>query len=175
MKSAIKHLTSFLGTLAFLLIAFASGDADTTTPTSEVSDENIVSVGESLTTDYFEIKVNKVTISDKVATGNQFSDVSAEPGNSFLIFNVTFKNIDGESRLFQEGEVMINYNNKDYRFDTSETIMAEGWGSFFDQINPLTSKTTNLVYKIPTEIKGPAYWKPGRNSKGKLFLLGNIE
>jgi len=63
--------------------------------------------------------------------------------------------------MLMDGSVWINYNGKDYEFDKSESIMAEGWGLFLDQINPLISKTTNLVYKIPAEIKGDIYWQPG--------------
>ena len=63
--------------------------------------------------------------------------------------------------MLMDGSVWINYNGKDYEFDKSESIMAEGWGLVLDQINPLISKTTNLVYKIPAEIKGDIYWQPG--------------
>lgn len=45
----------------------------------------------------------------------------------------------------------------------------------FYRPNPLTSKTTNIVYKIPAEIKGAAYYRPGRSSKKDLIELGNIE
>jgi len=90
------------------------------------------------------------------------------------MINITFKNIDSESRLFSEGSVFIDYNNKVYEFDKTEAILADGWGSFFDQLNPLISKTTNLVYKLPSEIKGNAIWVPGRNYDEKKFFLGKI-
>jgi len=54
-------------------------------------------------------------------------------------------------------------------------VFVEGWGLMMDQINPLTSKTTKLVYKIPAEIKGLAYYRPGRSNKNDLISLGNIE
>jgi hypothetical protein len=38
----------------------------------------------------------------------------------------------------------------------------------------LTSKTTKLVYKIPNEIKGNAYYHPGRSDDGEVILLGSI-
>lgn len=71
----------------------------------------------------------------------------------YLIINVTFKNTNNESRMLIDGSVWINYNGKDYEFDKSETVMAEGYGILLDQSNTLISKTTNLVYKIPAEIK----------------------
>ena len=133
-----------------------------------------VKVGEVLKTDYFDITVNKAEVKDRVSTGNEFSDLKPESGNSYLIINATFKNTDSESRMLMDGSVWINYNGKDYEFDKSETVMAEGWGVLLDQINPLTSKTTNLVYKIPTEVKGDAYWQPGRSDDDQRILLGTL-
>ena len=133
-----------------------------------------VKVGEVLKTEYFEIVVNKVQVKDRVSTGNEFSDLKPENGNSYLIINATFKNTDEESRMLVDGSVWINYNGKNYEFDKSETILAEGWGLLLDQINPLTSKTTNLVYKIPTEIKGEAYWQPGRSDDDEKISLGTL-
>lgn len=133
-----------------------------------------VRVGETLHTDYFDITVNKVSIEDRVNTGNQFADLKPEQGNMYLIINATFKNTDKESRMLMDGSVWINYNGKDYEFDKSETVMLEGWGLLLDQINPLTTKTTNLVYKIPAEIKGNAYWQPGRADSDQKILLGNL-
>jgi len=134
----------------------------------------IPTIGDKINTGYFEISLNKVWIDSKVKTGNQFMDIGPEAGSKFLILNITFKNIDTESRLFDEGSVFIHYNNKEYEFDKTEAVLAKGWGSFFDQLNPLISKTTNLVYKIPSEIKGEAYWEPGRNYDEKRFSLGRI-
>lgn len=140
----------------------------------EETKEVFPTIGESLSTDYFQITLNKVSVDKKINTGNQFADLDEEPGNKFLILDITFKNIDDESRMFSDGSVYINYNGKEYEYDKSETIMLEGWGTLLDQINPLTSKTTKLVYKIPAEISGPVYWEPGRNSDDKRFFCGNL-
>lgn len=130
-------------------------------------------VGEILKTDLFEITVNSVEIKPKIKTGNQYLDPKSDPSSSFLIFNVKFKNIDTESRMPFEGIVKVNYNGKDYEFDSPEPIMADGYGLFFDQINPLTSTTTNIVFKIPNELRGKMYWQPGRTNE--LIYLGEIE
>ena len=53
--------------------------------------------------------------------------------------------------------------------------MADGWGLLLDQINPLTTKTTKLVYKIPAEIIGNAYYKPARSGSNDIIDLGIIE
>jgi hypothetical protein len=134
-----------------------------------------VGVGEILRTEHFNITVNKVSANDRVDTGNEFADLKREEGNSYLIINASFKNTDTESRMLLDGSVWINYNGKNYEFDKAETIMLEGWGLLLDQINPLTTKTTNLVYKIPSEIKGNAYWQPGRAGKDQKIFLGNLK
>ncbi len=77
--------------------------------------------------------------------------------------------------MLMDGVVIINYNGKDYNFDKSETVMADGWGLLLDQINPLTTKTTKLVYKIPAEITGNAYYKPSRSGSNDIIDLGIIE
>jgi hypothetical protein len=132
-------------------------------------------IGETLHTDYFDITVNKVSLEDRVNTGNEFADLKPEQGNLYLIINASFKNTDKESRMLMDGSVWINYNGKNYEFDKAETVMLEGWGLLLDQINPLTTKTTNLVYKIPAEIKGDAYWQPGRADSDQKILLGNLK
>ena len=149
-----------------------NSSSSTSEQTSEASSG--VKVGEVLKTDYFDITVNKAELQDRVSTGNEFSDLKPEDGNMYLIINATFKNTDSESRMLMDGSVWINYNGKDYEFDKSETIMAEGYGLLLDQINPLTSKTTNLVYKIPAEVKGDAYWQPGRSDDDERILLGTL-
>jgi hypothetical protein len=178
-----KYLIVFAGMISAYMFRDESGvnpfsKIESSGAKSIKKEDNIVStkigVGEVLSTEYFDVVVNNVTTSEKVRTGNQYTDLNAEPGISYLILNVTYKNTDNESRMISEGAVFINYGGKVYQYDKSEPIMAEGWGIFLDQINPLTSKTTNIVYKIPTEIKGSAYYEPGRNFASKRIYLGDL-
>jgi hypothetical protein len=148
--------------------------SESTEKTSTEEAAKGVGIGQVLHTEYFDIVVNKVGLKDRVNTGNEFANLKPEQGNMYLIINATFKNVDKESRMLIDGSVWINYNGKDYEFDKSEAVMLEGWGLMLDQINPLTSKTTNLVYKIPAEIKGNAYWQPGRADEDQRVLLGNL-
>ncbi len=34
-------------------------------------------------------------------------------------------------------------------------------------LNPFIKLTTNIVYKVPNELSGDVYWKPGRNAEDK--------
>lgn len=138
-------------------------------------EQKVISKGDVLHTKYFDVIVNKAELSNGVKTGNQFADIKPEKDNNFLILNVSFKNTDNESRtIFGAGTIWINYNGKDYEYDKDETVLLEGWGMILEKFNPLTSKTTNLVFKIPSEIKGPAYYQPGRSSKDERIFLGNL-
>jgi len=166
--------------IALIVLAQLGEDTKNSSSTTDHSsfnldEKNVVRVGDVLRTDYFEIKVNKVSLTNAVNTGNMFADLKPERDHLYLIINVTFKNIDTESRMPTDGSVWINYNGKNYQFDKSETILVDGWGLKFDQLNPLTTKTTNLVYKIPAEIKGESYWQPGRSRRDQKVYLGNLK
>ena len=145
------------------------------TSSSDNTETKVISIGDVLKTDYFDIIANSIKMRPDVDTGNEFTDLPAEDGIMYLIINATFKNTDNESRMLSDGSVWINYNGKDYEFDKSETIMLEGWGLMLDQINPLVSKTTKIVYKIPSEIKGKAFWQPGREDGDERIYLGELE
>ena len=139
------------------------------------NNKKATAIGEVLHTRYFDITVHKASVASRVDTGNQFADLKPEQDNLYLIIKTKFKNIDNESRMIIDGTVWIIHNGKNYEYDKSETIMLDGWGIFLDQINPLITKTTNLVYKIPREIKGPVYWRPGRTDKNDIIYLGRIK
>lgn len=124
------------------------------------------SIGNQLTNMYFEINLHDAKVVDKVNTGNQFTNLPREDGNQYLIIDASFKNIDKESRMVIDGKLIID----EYEFDQSETILLEGWGTH-EQINPLVTKRTNIVYKIPSNIKGVVYWVPGRSYKNQKFIL----
>jgi hypothetical protein len=171
---------SFIGNLGKNSKGGSSTVGNSSSSSSEQTEQkgeepNRVGVGQILHTNYFDITVNEVHLMDRVNTGNEFADLKPEQGIQYLIINASFKNIDKESRMLIDGSVWINYNGKDYEFDKSETVLLEGWGLLLDQINPLTTKTTNIVYKIPEEIKGNAYWQPGRADSDQKILLGNLE
>ena len=141
-------------------------------PTSTTNTAPLPGHGETITTDNFEVTLNGYRFAKNVETGNPFTDIAPQDGNRFITLNATFKNISDRSRMVsQGGAIVIDFNGKSLRYDHTEPILLEGWGLFLDQLNPLTSMTTRLVYKIPAEISGPVYWEPER---GKRFSLGEI-
>ena len=144
-------------------------------PTDVTDKSKTVKVSEILKTEYFDVIVNSVKITHKVNTGNEFTDVTADQGTKFIVLNVTFKNTSSETRtLFVSGPLLINNNGKTIQCDHDETIMLEGWGILVDEINPMVSKSTNLVYKISNDTFGAAYWQPDRSSDNERIYLGKI-
>lgn len=131
-------------------------------------------IGQTLSTRYFDVVVNKVNIVDRIDTGNIYSDIKPEKGIVFLVLTVTFKNTDNESRMITDGKLFIRQNGKTYEYDHSETILAENWGILLDTINPLVTKTTKIVYKISNETNGIALYQPGRAVDDELIYLGNL-
>ena len=116
---------------------------------------------------YFDVTVNDCTITKSIETGNRYSTVKPDPDARFLTVNATFKNTDSEGRLPLEGSLFISKDEKDYKFDTTESIMSEGYGIRLRLLNPLIKLTTKIVYKVPNELSGEVYWKPGRNAEDK--------
>jgi len=130
------------------------------------------SIGDTLSTQYFDVIVNGVRIRSLV--GGSFNPQRADKGNVFMVLNVTFKNTDSESRMIEEGVVYLVINGKQYMFDKTELVMFDGYGTYFDQINPLTSKTTKLVYQIPANVVAKGFYHPGRAEYDQLIYLGDI-
>ncbi|KTB91606.1 hypothetical protein AO073_01660 [Pseudomonas syringae ICMP 11293] len=116
---------------------------------------------------YFDVTVNDCTISKSIDTGNRYTTVKPDPDARFLTVNATFKNTDNEGRLPLEGSLFISMDGKDYKFDTTESIMSEGYGIRMRSLNPLIKLNTKIVYKVPNELSGEVYWKPGRNAEDK--------
>ena len=127
-------------------------------------------VGDIVRTEYFEIVVNKVQLTKRIQTGNEFLDQAAPDGSHFLELDVSIKNIDNESRLFAEGSLIINYNGRRLQYDKTETII--GYTLSFEQLNPLTRKTGRIVYIVPEELSGILFWNPGRSNVA--VMLGKI-
>ncbi|RZJ70238.1 DUF4352 domain-containing protein [Flavobacterium sp.] len=172
MKTIFKIAGSMLAVTFFSILAVGSADDK---KSSDVDSTSVRKVGETLSTDYFDVTVNEVGVFDRIATGNEFADLPRQEGIKYLVLTTTFKNTSNESRMLMDGEVLINYNGKDYNYDKSETIMLEGWGLMLDQLNPLTAKKTNLVYKLPSELVGKAYYRPGRSDGDQMIDLGEIK
>jgi hypothetical protein len=124
---------------------------------------------------YFEVATGKSQYGNTVGTGNRLAEPKQWEGSRFFIVNASFKNLDTESRLPVEGSLYITYNGKEYEFDSVETVMAEGYNIWFKKVNPLITMKTKIVYRIPDEIEGDVFWKPGRNPDDTRLWVGSVK
>lgn len=124
---------------------------------------------------YFEVSADKGEYGPVLGTGNRYAEPKSWPGSRFFTVYATFKNIDTESRQPFEGSLLINYNGKEYVFDSVEPISLEGYNIWFRAVNPLVAMKTKIVYRIPDEISGEVYWRPGRNSDSTRLWLGFVK
>ncbi len=127
----------------------------------ETTEEEFVpSIGDVVRSGYFDVTVNRISAGTWVDTGNEFTDLKAAPGIAYLVLNITFKNIDTQDRTLFDGILMFYKDEQEYRIKKSETILAENWGIMLDNISPLTSKSTAIAYKIPSDLDSPVFWLP---------------
>ncbi|RML67714.1 hypothetical protein [Pseudomonas syringae] len=124
---------------------------------------------------YFKVSADSAYYGPAVNTGNRFAEPKKWDGSRFFVIRASFKNLDTESRLPSEGSLFINYNGKDYEFDSVEPVMLEGFNIWFKKVNPLITMRTKIVYRIPDEIHGEVFWRPGRNPNGTKLWLGFIK
>ena len=158
----------------------ASSGAGTGTGIMQKTGKPVGKIGEPYATRYFEVTVNHVQVQSALVTDNEFTnemlrDKSAEEGSVYLVINATYRNIDAESRTISSGKLIINYQGRDITYDDSMSVPADGWGLTFETINPLNRYTTNIVYRIPTEIKGPARFVPHNRARSdEVIQLGEL-
>jgi hypothetical protein len=148
-------------------------NTDTPAQTSSTQQAPVqIKMKEVMITKYFDIIVNSATVDSEIIFQKSYKRRISENGSKYLVLNITAKNTDNESRFVPEGNVIIDYNGRRLTYDKTENIFEDGWG-LAEQINPLASKTANVVIKLPSEITGTTYYRPGRND-GSLIYIGEI-
>jgi len=172
------------GLLAIGLIAQLGGDSsgneasdgDSASVEEEAGESpRVVPIGTPLETDYFDVTANKMTVADRINTGNEYIDVPPAEGVAFIIIDATFKCTDTESRTVEQGSLWVNVDGQDYEFDKDEFISDEYTFDVFETLNPLVSKTAKVVYKIPSDLKGAVYWQPSGAYGEQKISLGDLK
>lgn len=166
---------AFVGSLVLFGQFDKDGSRSSAPSTGAASSQSAVGrIGDAVHGRYFSYTVNSVQLLDRVDTGNEFADLERSEGNQYMVLDVTIRNTDTESRMLFDGSIWVNVDGKNYNFDKTEMVMLEGWGSNLDSINPMVTKETKLVWKIPNGISGDAYWQPGREDSDFRISLGSL-
>lgn len=191
-SSTIGIIWKVLVSIVLAVAIFGRGTGNNTTNTSTDSNNNVANVqveepkqsepvqekpkaigmNQVLQTDYFEVTVNGMEVSTTIGTG--VFEQQAGDGNKYLILDVTYKNIDTESRFITGDHVYVTYNGKEYDFSKQEVVLQEGYGVSLEVLNPLTTKTAKIVYMIPAELTGEAFYQPSRAKRDQLISLGSL-
>lgn len=163
----MKKILEITGVIFIVLIATSIFSEKKDSTTKDKVKINVT--GKPINTGYFEVTVHGAKLTKEVKTGNRYSDLPSQDGILYLTLDISFKNIDKESRYITSGDLLLYLNNQEYVYDKSETILANGYNSL-ESINPFLSLRTKIVYKIPSEHFDKIYYEPGRTKKGRQII-----
>jgi hypothetical protein len=101
-------------------------------------------------------------------------DVYEPSGNGrFIDVAISIQNTNTESRLLREVELHVNSDGRTLKFDKRDLLMGYNSKSYMITINPEQTVHINMVFTIPSHIKGDMYiYIP---STKKRIYLGRCE
>ena len=128
-------------------------------------------LGETVRSGQFEVTVRKLQFLESVGRG--LGAETAAPGTIFAVLEVTVRCVDGESRYYSAGDLLVELDGKNLKFDRSEVVL--GLESPIGNINPMMEKSGYVVYKIPANAaQAPLYWTPGRSFDKVRIALNQL-
>lgn len=128
-------------------------------------------LGETVRSGQFEVTVRNLQFLQSVGRG--LGAEKAAPGTIFAVLEVTVRCVDGESRYYSAGDLLVELDGKNLKFDRSEVVL--GLESPIGNINPMMEKSGYVVYKIPANAaQAPLYWTPGRSFDKVRIALNQL-
>ncbi len=128
----------------------SSEKKDTKAKEKEKPKEEIGKLGTPYVTNHFEVTAKEIAVKKSVQAG--YDSLDPEEGAKYVVINVTAKNISNESKtLITSGKLLLGEGADQIELLHDESILADGYGTFLDSVNPKLSKSTKIVYKIPAE------------------------
>jgi hypothetical protein len=130
-----------------------------------------VSTDKVLRTRFFNVVVDTTEIFDSIKDIGELVSLPYEAGNEYFVIFISFKNTDNESKMVPDGELGVSRGNNEIKYDDPETLTTRGWGTLMENIEPGITKKTRIVYKIPADISGKAYYYPDISyNQDRIFL-----
>ncbi|OQB07118.1 MAG: Telomeric repeat-binding factor 2 [Candidatus Cloacimonetes bacterium ADurb.Bin211] len=183
------RIFGFIWLIMSVIYAFNAwnSDEDSTSPatnskiTESTSNEdkpdikgNQIAIKQTANIGYFDVTVNSCTIKNAIYF-NEYSKLGPEEGAKFVVIDLSLKNTSNKSRMMFEGELqLISNDGKKLVMDKTETVFEDGYGLILESINPMLTKKTKIVYKIPANIPGHLYYVPARNKTDIVVDCGTI-
>lgn len=135
---------------------------------------NKIAIKQTANIGYFDVTVNSCTIKNSIYF-SEYSKLGPEDGAKFVIIDLSLKNTSSESRMMFEGELqLIGNEGKKLVMDNTETVFEDGYGLLLESINPMLTKKTKIIYKIPNNVPGHLYYVPARNEEDVVVDCGTI-
>jgi hypothetical protein len=110
----------------------------------------------------------QVGLNDAVRTErlqpSRFEDKQAAPGDTFVVLDVSVRNPGRDTRVFNEGALVVAAGGREHRFATPENILADGY-LLLEALKPGSSVRGKVVYEVPADLAGDVYWLPGNGQR----------
>jgi hypothetical protein len=113
--------------------------------------------GEGVRCGYFEVTVTGARLAD--SAGSEGMATRAGAGNKLLIVTARVRNVDNEARMFMAGSLWAG----GAQYDAPEPVLAEGYLNVLDNLNPGTTWSGKIAWKVPATIARPVDWQPARS------------
>jgi hypothetical protein len=103
--------------------------------------------------------------------------ITPDEGKKFVVIHALFDNPHNFERSLEQGTLTVTFHGRPYtqeNYSSKVSDLGEGWGTNVYQIAAGAHMRTNLVYEIPDDIAGEAYWSPDNSDKSRRIRLGKI-
>lgn len=118
----------------------------------------------------YDIKVDQATLST-------YASPRRPDDGPYLYLKINIINLTDAPKHISESEaagvVIIEYNGKSYNYEYSNIVKVSQFDRWDDLINPLTSKTFEVRYKVPLS-PGKFYWHSYLMAKNQFVDLAKI-
>jgi hypothetical protein len=135
---------------------------------------SITTVGNVLHTPTLDITVKRAYVDTAISSGNSLYDYQSKPDTKFIIIKTALKNTGTTNTSLDDGQLVVLYNGKEYKFEKSEPINTEGWVASYYNIVPLSSREVSIAFEVPREINGDFKWIPGNGTDDMAISLGKL-
>ena len=124
-----------------------------TVETSQQQKTLSVSIGQDLRVGDVVFKVNEISSTQEIVTGNGYVSYKPESQDAeFFVVNVTVKN-EGKEAITTDSS-FFTLTDGDSKFIPSNIISTDDKFFMYDGINPGLAKTGNVLFEIPEGKKG---------------------
>ena len=133
------------------------------TPAQEEPTENLVAIGDTITTDYAEIKINNACITYEVLpddTSSYYNYYAAETGNVYVELDVDVKNLQKQTMQCDDVLVATADYNDGFTYNSFAVVEDPTLGFTYSNISaiqPLATQGMRYLFNCPEEIDQTDY------------------